>query len=177
MTSSIDPRAEVEAPVRRALDALVVRSTIGFAAAVFAVLVGIGAADGPLHTVAHLALPGVLVGVLFLRTAHVMLRREPIGTDGAWSRAREIERGETDLATFLSFLVPVAWLVGWSAILYRHAGHHDAAALVAIWLPLAGGLWFVTTIAWIHDCRERLARAVDESSRRFRAYWSEVRAT
>jgi hypothetical protein len=172
MAATVDPRTEVEAPIRRALGGLVVRSAVSFGGAVVAVLVSVQATQGALHVVGHVALPLVLGVVLLARGARVALRGSSVPTEDAWSRVRAIEPGETAFATFVASSVPLAWLVGGGAIIARHTSHHELAAVVAVWLPLALALWFLATIAWVHDGRDRLARGLDESDRRFRAYWT-----
>ena len=174
MAPTFDPRAEVEAPVRRAIDGLIMRSGVEFGAAVLAVILTIETSEGPLHSVGHFALPGLLLLILATRTVQLVLRRDGVPTDTAWARAREITPRDAGLATFVTSMVPVGWFVGGGAILLRHVGQVDLATLVCIVAPLAATLWLITTIAWAQICRDRLARAIEESERRFRKYWQQV---
>jgi hypothetical protein len=175
MTSSPDPRQLVEAPVHRALDFLVVRGAASFAVGVLAVLVTVMAPEGMVHQLGHAALPGVLLFVVLARAFHAAAARgEWIGA-GAWARAAEVNRPETQFAALVAVAVPVSWAAGLGAVLVRHASDPPAAAaILGVWLPLAAALWFLATIAWAGDCRERLARAHEAAEARFRAYWAGV---
>ena len=173
-----DPRFEVEAPIRGALNAIVIRATVTFAAVSLAVWATISMADGPLHAVAHLGLPALLLAVILWRAATVVVRgRPPISTEEAWAHARATHSGDTTFATLVAAMPPIAWLIGGIAIAVRHVEHHNLGAVLAVYLPLAAALWFFATLAWAQDCRERVARAVADSERRFRDYWSNVRTS
>jgi hypothetical protein len=177
MTSAdFDPHAAVTEPVRHALGWLVVRGVLSFAVAVTAVVVNVAAADGPLHLIGHVALPVVLGSVVLARIVHVALDREPWDGYDAWSRAAAVDRAETMMVALVAVVVPLGWIVGLGAILVHHLSQPaQLAEVLGVWAPAAGGLWAAATISWAGDCRERLARAVAESSRRFRAYWAGLR--
>ncbi len=178
MAGTGDPRFEVEAPIRAALNAIVLRATLTFIVVSLAVWATITAAHGPLHAVAHLGLPALMLGVILWRAATMVVRGQPpIPTDEAWARARATQPGDTLFATIVAAMPPIAWLVGGIAIAVRHVEHHNLGTVLAVYLPLAAALWFFATLAWAHDCRERVARAVADSERRFRDYWSNVRTS
>ena len=167
------PQADSE-PVVRALGGLIVAATASFALSVAAVLATIFAVDGQVHWIAHLSLPGLMVLVIAGRAAYV-LRRHRTPHDDAWARAREVDAFDTRLAQVLSVAVPLAWLVGSAAIVVRHWMDFQGLAIMAgMWLPLAAMLWILATFAWVDACRDRIATGLDESDRRFRAYWQDI---
>lgn len=173
-----DPDAQVAAPVRTALEFVLLRGVASFAVAAVAVVLPVLAPSGDLRLIGDLALPAVLVFVAIARTVHVLRRRTPIDGARAWSRAAGVDRGETILAAAMAVVVPVAWLAGLAAVLLRQsAGPVGLASAVMIWAPIALFLWLAATAAWAEDCSERLALALAESDRRFRAYWSDLRTT
>jgi hypothetical protein len=43
-----------------------------------------------------------------------------------------------------------------------------------IWLPLGGALWIFATFAWTDACRDRIGAGIEESDRKFRAYWRDI---
>ncbi|HEU4672723.1 MAG TPA: hypothetical protein VFS32_07485 [Candidatus Limnocylindrales bacterium] len=178
MTARLPDRADVEAPVRQALAFLVARGTASFAVAVAALLpISLGG-EGPLHEIGHALLPAVLAIVVVARTIHVGLVRQRADGTGVWARAYGTEPGETALAAATAIIVPVAWLVGGSAILVHHVSDPVPmpGAIAAVYGPAFVVLWVLATAAWAGDCRERLALAFAESERRFREYWERVRA-
>jgi hypothetical protein len=177
MTSSTtDPSAEVVAPVRGALEFLLIRGAASFAVAALAVVITILAPQGDMHLLGHAALPGVLVFVVLARIVHVIVDRRPYEGSGAWARAAAIDHGETTLAATVAVVVPAAWLIGGAAILAHHAVDRSSLGTVlGVWAPIGGALWFGAALAWAGDCRERLARALAESDRRFRDYWAGLR--
>lgn len=171
-----DPRADVEAPVVHALELIIARGAASFAVAVLTVLLSILAYPGHVDAVGHLALPVLLVFVALARAVHLAITRDDrVDGQGAWSRAADIDPWNARFAALVVFLVPAAWLIGGMAILARHTGtREELAAVVGVWGPLGAASWFAATLAWLGDCRERLARSLVESERRFRRYWTEV---
>jgi hypothetical protein len=169
------PAAIVEEPVRRELELVMTRGVASFAIGLLAVLVTAVSSDGVLHQVGHLALPGLLVLVVVARLTHVALTRDGPDGEKTWKRVHEIARTETLLAGVVAAAVPVMWAMGGVAILARHT-HHDAelGVVVGFWVPVGIILLGAATVAWLDDCRERLARAVREGERRFRTYWRDV---
>lgn len=177
-TASSDPAAAISQPVRGALEFVLLRGAASFAVAALAVVVTALPAGSGIYAFGHLALPGVLLFVVAARALHVLLPRAPFDGDRAWSRAAEVDRTETIFAAVTAVVVPVAWLVGGAAVLVHHASDAaSSAAVLVVWAPAGALLWLGATIAWADDCRERLALALDESDRRFRAYWSGLRPT
>ncbi len=177
MSVRIPSRADVEAPIRQALAALIARGTAAFAVAVAALVpIGLGT-EGPLHDLGHLLLPAVLAFVVLARTVHVAFVHPRADGSGVWARAWETEPGETALAVATAIVVPIAWLVGGSAILLHHLADPapTPGAIAAVYGPAFVVLWALATIAWAGDYRERLALAFAESERRFRVYWERVR--
>jgi hypothetical protein len=173
--SAPDPAIHIDEPVRRGLELLMTRGVASFAVGLLAVVVTAVSADGLLHQVGHLALPGLLAFVVVARTVHVVLTRDAPPDDAVWRRVLGIARTETVMAAAVAAAVPAMWALGGIAILLRHT-HHDAelGVVVGFWIPVGIILWGSATVAWLDDCRERLARAVRESERRFRTYWRNV---
>lgn len=165
-----DPAATVDEPVRRGLEMVMTRGVAAFAVGLLAVLVTAISAEGPIHEFAHFALPMLLVAVVVARIAHVVLARDAPDGEGVWQRAHAIARTETQLAGVAAVAVPVMWAIGGGAILVRHAGH-DLDVVVGFWIPFGVVVWGAASVAWLDDCRERLALALRESDRRFRTYW------
>lgn len=172
--SAPDPAAAVGEPVRRGLEILMSRGVASFAVGLLAVIVTAVSGAGLIHEFAHLALPGLLVAVVVARIVHVLLTRDAPDGDGIWRRVYAIARTETQLAGAVAAAVPVIWALGAAAILVRHAAHDaEIGVVVGFWIPFGLVLWGAASVAWLDDCRERLALAVRESDRRFRAYWQD----
>jgi len=172
-SSTVDP-AGVTEPVVHALDALIVGAAASFGLSVVAVFATAFAAEGHVHAIAHLSLPGLMGLVIVIRGVQ-LLRRHPEPRDDAWIRARGVSAFDSHLARVLSIAVPLAWLVGSGAILVRHApAFHDMFPGVGLWLPLGAALWILATFAWTDACRDRIAAGLDESDRRFRDYWRDI---
>jgi hypothetical protein len=172
-SSAVDP-AGVTEPVARALDALIVGAAASFGLSVVAVFATAFAAEGQIHEIAHLALPGLMGLVIVIRSVH-LLRRHPEPREDAWARARAVSSFDSHLARILSIAVPLAWLVGSAAILVRHASaFHDLFVGVGLWLPLGAALWILATFAWTDACRDKIAAGLDESDRKFRDYWRDI---
>ena len=173
-----DPDAQVAAPVRTALEFVLLRGAASFAVAAFAVVLPVVVPTAGLRVIGDLALPGVLVFVIVARALHVVLRHARIDGSRAWSRAAQVDHGEATIAAAVAVIVPVAWFVGLTAVLLRQSTEAvGLASAVMVWAPIGLFLWLGATMAWAEDCRERLALALAESDRRFRAYWSDLRAT
>lgn len=169
-----NPAANVDEPVRRGLEMLMTRGVASFAVGLLAVVVTAVSAEGLIHQLAHLALPGLLVAVVVARIVHVLLTRDAPDGEAIWRRVHGMARTETQLAGAVAAAVPFIWALGGGAILVRHAAHMgDLGVVVGFWVPFGVVLWGAASVAWLDDCRERLARAVRESDRRFRAYWQD----
>jgi hypothetical protein len=172
-SSTVDP-AGVTEPVVRALDTLIVGAAASFGLSVVAVLATAFAAEGHIHGIAHLSLPGLMGLVIVIRGMY-LLRRHPESRDDAWTRAGAVSSFDSRLARVLSIAVPLAWLVGSGAILVRHApAFQDLFVVLGLWLPLGAALWILATFAWIDACRDRITAGLDESDRRFRDYWRDI---
>lgn len=171
--STVDP-AGVTEPVVRALDTLIVGAAASFGLSIVAVFATAFAAEGHVHSIAHLSLP-ILMGMVIVLRGLQLLRRRSGPRDDAWSRARAVSAFDSQFARVLSIAVPLAWLVGGGAILVRHApGFHDLFIGAGIGLALALALGVFATFAWMDACRDRIADALDESDSRFRDYWRNV---
>lgn len=173
---SRDPNDEVLAPLDRTLDSLVTRGIAAFGVGLLALVVTVASANGPVHELAHFTLPGLLLAVVIRRLAHQRKSKdEELEGDGAWARAREARRWETTVAAAVTGAVPLMWLVGGGAILFRHASDVSSLALiVGIWIPLGTFLWGAAAYAFLANARERLALGLRDSDRRFRAYWQNI---
>ena len=177
MTNPVSgPSDEVLEPLDRTLDSLATHGIAAFAVGLLALLVTVAATQGIVHDISHLALPGLLLGIIARR--FVQQRRaadSDLVLDGAWSRAREARSRETVLAAIITGAVPIMWLVGGAAIFVRHAHDVvDVALIVGVFIPIGVGIWGVATSSWLAGARERLARALRDTDRRFRAYWQNI---
>ena len=177
MIRSTDPARAVAEPVEHALGALIAGAGVSFALSVVTVLFAVLSPDGPLHEVAHFGLLGVMGTVVAARVVHVLRRRRHVDPR-AWIRAREVHRSDARLAQWLTYAVPLAWLVGSVTILVHHLPDLGGAVFMAgAWLPVAAGLWVSAAFAWHDFCHDRLAGALDQSDRRYRKYWRDIART
>lgn len=164
----------VAAPVRRALDAIVLRAVGAFALAVFAVVVAaLPMADEGLHHLAYHLLPALLGGWIVVR--FVVALRTPSAPARAWDRAAELEPSEVGFARRVAAVMPLGVLFAGITLLAPHATdpEHTAQVLV-VFVPMFALLWFGATLAWSDFCREQLDRATRESDGRFRDYWASL---
>jgi hypothetical protein len=177
-----DPRRLVEAPIRHALTSLTARGVL-FVVAVSAVILlpaGPWPAAGFGHSAADLAailVTTTLLGyALLVRLASVVRGRLPDDTlANAWHAAREVEPADAMLALVVAGWVPVALAAALVVMTWPHLNDPNPAlrgAWAVLGLPPIVVAWIVATNSWLHACRESLARAEDESRRRFRAYWA-----
>jgi len=179
-----DPRQRVEAPVRRALASIAVRGVL-VVVGVLAVILGprIPALRLPGPT-AHALADATAIGVTVVLLAYSLLVRlvrrirSRIPDDAlarAWHAAREIDPPDALLALAVAGWVPVAIGVALLLMTWPHLNDPDPAlrgAWAVLGLPPIAVAWILATNAWLHACRESLARAEAESRRRFRGYWA-----
>jgi hypothetical protein len=172
--SNIDPSVVVAQPVARALHALIIGAVASFALSVAAALTAVLSPEGLAHEVAHFALVGVMSCIVLARGVHV-LRHGPNTDPDAWARARAVHRSDADLARVLTVSVPLAWLGGGVTIIVHHIGVlHGPGLVIGIWLPVAAAVWVLASFAWHDFWRDRIARALDESDRKYREYWRDL---
>lgn len=168
-----DPRREVVEPLRRALDAIVLRwlgvYVLAATCVVCPFLCGWGLA---VEDVVHACLPIFLVGFIGV---HLLWRRPTLRHDG-WRRAFEAEPGAARLALAVGGVAMAGVLFAMVAI-YCPLGERTALAeALGIWFPIlaplyAGAIWVAI------DCSVcRLGRSADASDRRFRSYWKHLSA-
>jgi hypothetical protein len=173
-----DPRALVEAPVRRELGWLVIRgiSLVGVVAAL-AVLPAVARLDVPTRD----GLPALATLVLLGYTAGSHLQRVVRGRvpederASAWDRASEVDASDALLARWVAWWVPVALFVALGLSLWPHMTDPNpalACAWVVLALPPVAVAWLIACSTWQDACRDGLARAGSESQARFRRYWS-----
>jgi hypothetical protein len=175
-TPELDPAKAVAQPVTRALDRLIIGAAAAFALSIAAVLAAVTAVDGPMHDYGHFALFGVMGLVILARAVHVVRRRHEPNAN-AWAHAQQLHGTDAVLARALTVSVPVAWLAGAGMILAHHeAVVHPAVPLMAAALPVAAVVWVLASLSWHDYCRDRIATALEESDRRYRAYWKDLGA-
>jgi hypothetical protein len=176
----IDPRTMVEAPVRRALTAMIGRGLVLILVMVVLAAVpvlahpDVGVRDG----IAMLAV-AVLVAYIVLVRASRFGRSHPSDDEleGAWTRAKEIDRDEAALGLLVAGWVPVGVILALGVLLWPHITDPNpalAAAWCVLGLPPMAMAGMVATTTWLAACRDDLARAERESDSRFRTYWSNV---
>lgn len=173
---SLDPNEEVMAPLDRSLDSLVTGGIAAFGVGLLALVVTVASASGPVHELAHFTLPALLAAVIIRRFARRRTATpEDLDEEAAWTRARAARRWEAALAAAITGAVPLMWLVGGGAILFRHASDVASLALiVGVWIPLGAFLWGAAAYAFLANAREKVALGLRDSDRRFRAYWQNV---
>jgi hypothetical protein len=171
-----DPRAVVEAPVRLALNGIVLRGMLGFALLALAVACPAPLGLDPMvHEAIHLAVPCLLIAVIVLVLGERIVRgRPPEATrDAAWVRAREMAPDEARLAAIAVAALPVALLGSLMALALPHLlDRSQLPTYVGLWIPLLIILTALTSAAWMDHCRDSIARAVADSEVRFRGYWA-----
>lgn len=178
MHHTLDPRHEVEAPVRRALAALVVRGVVLVALVIALVLLPSHPALGGLRDPATALVPIVLFAVTGLLRMERRVRGRP-GDEAraaAWTRARAVDEADTMLALVVAGWVPVALAAALVVLVAPHFSEPDLEVRGAWWgfgIPLLLTAWIVATNAWLDATRDELARACGEADRRFRAYWAD----
>lgn len=176
-TPDVDPVRAVAEPVIRALNALILGATAAFALTVGAVLVAMFAPEGPIHEYGHFALPVLMAFVVAARGIHI-IRRSRVPDPNAWGHAQRLHGWDAVLARGLTVSVPLAWLAGAITIIVHHESVlHPALPIMAAWLPIAAAVWILATFAWYDFCRDRVAAALAESDRRYRAYWKNLSRT
>lgn len=175
-----DPRFQVEAPVRGALNGVMVHG-IG--------LVGIVAAlafvPGAVHAAADLRYGAIAAAVVvlvgFAAAVRILAARhgrpDPALRDVAWSKAQELDAEDAMLGLLVAGWVPVALALALGVALWPHLTDPDgalAAAWVVLGVPPVVVAWIAAVDAWGDLCRDSLARAEVESAIRFRRYWAEL---
>jgi hypothetical protein len=182
-----DPRVAVQAPVRRALEGITLRGTLAFAFVAVAVacptLPGL---DPWFHELAHVAVPGFFVIAVAIGFVERQVRGRAMVTllgsgpwertrAEAWRRAQELAPEDTRLAMVLVAAVPVGVFGGLAALALPHLLRGDQVPeWVGLWAPALTILAILTSITWIEQCRDRIARAVASSNAELRAYWAGV---
>lgn len=170
-----DARETVHAPVVDALNAIIVRSAIGFAIVAGAAAVPIiFKLDPAIHEAFHLALP--VAGVLYAASVWVLIGRRPLIEGDPWQHADEVDPGLTRLARLTSSAMLVGWLAAVAAVLVNHHLTSMLATVGTLFIdvPLIGGVWVIAAAAWRRTCRVLLARAEHLAADRLRAYWRTV---
>jgi hypothetical protein len=177
MRDSIDPRNEVEAPVRHALAALVFRGVVLVGLVAALVLLPSHPALGALREPATALVPMVLFSVALLLRIERRVRGRPdeASRAAAWARARAVDEADATLALVVAGWVPVALAAALVVLVGPHFSEPDLEVRGAWWgfgIPLLLTAWIVATNAWLDATRDELARASGEADRRFRAYWA-----
>jgi hypothetical protein len=169
----IEPQRRIDEPLRRALDAILVR-WLGLY-----VLAGTSAALPLLCRVDHAhmalwraALPLFLLGFIAVHLVH----RHRARRDDGWERAMRADAGTARVALSVGLAGLFAVALALVAIFCPYESPLEAIALLGIWAPILVPLYAVS--AWVAiDCaRRRLAASADEADRRLREYWQGVAA-
>lgn len=173
----MDPRAQVEAPVRAALARLVLTGTAVFAGAMalgLACTVG-GLDDMAWHMTTHVGAAVLLLAFLVLsQVARVVHRRPPASLrDDAWSRAYEIDRTDAQVAAIVTAAAPVGVFAMLAVMTWPHLmSRATRAEEYGLWLPILVILWVLSTVRWVEIARDTIARSIEASEQRWRAYWA-----
>lgn len=170
--------ARVGAPFRSALDAIVARATVAYAAAAVAVACPVITQLEPrLHLVVHHVLPAMLLGYVAIALIRAAQHRGTEPRPEAWGRAAETDRSRAWLAVAVAAFAPVGVLAACVLLVLPGCTSLDAeerGLAVGLQLPLLLVLWAGAVAAWREECRDRLARAADAADGALRTYWAEV---
>ena len=173
-----DRLRDVEAPVRRALAALVFRGIVLVGVVLALVLLPSHPALGGLRDATTVLVPLALFGVAAL----VRIERHVRGLPGeddrstAWVRARDVDEADATLALLVAGWVPVALAAALVVLVGPHFAEPDLEVRGAWWafgIPVLLAGWTVATSSWLAATRDELARALGESDRLLRAYWAD----
>lgn len=170
-----DPRAMVEAPVRAALGRLLVGGVGVFLGAVaLGLACTLGGMSQTWHLGTHVGAAGtMLVFLVATQVARVRGRPSALARDEAWPRAYEVDRADAQLAAVAVAAAPVAVFAMLAVMTWPHfLARETRAEQYGLWLPIFAILWVFSTVRWVDVCRDHLARSIEASQRRWRAYWS-----
>ena len=171
-----DPRSFIDAPVIGALNRLVLRAVIGFSVVAGSASVPlILHLDPPIHQAFHFLVPGVWVAGAALIAALLVLRPPPREPD-VWSRAAEVDAGQTRFARLVSAVMMVGWLAAFVVVLAHHhlTSPREVFVTFGIIVPLTLAAWIVAVVAWSAWSRASLARALHEAAGRLRHHVSHL---
>ena len=166
MDEPLDPRREMEAPVRRALAALVFRGVVLVGLVAALVLLPSHPALGGLREPATALVPIVLFSVAGLLRIERRVRGRPDDESRAtaWSRARAVDEADAMLALVIAGWVPVALAAALVVLVGPHFSEPDLEIRGFWWgfgIPLLLTAWVVATNAWLSrrlTCRCRVSR-------------------
>jgi hypothetical protein len=171
-----EPRAMVEAPVRAALGRLVVGGTGVFLAAVaLGLACTVGGMSEAWHLATHVGAAAAMLAFLVTTQVarHVRGRPPELLRGEAWSRAYDVDRADAQLAAVVVAGVPAGVFAMLAVMAWPHLlDRATRAEEYGLWLPILAILWVFSTVRWVDVCRDHLARSVEASERRWRAYWS-----
>ena len=170
-----DPRAAVRAPFVTALNGIIVRAALGFAAVAavtaFPLLVRL---DDAIHGAVHLVLP--IGWLVYAAVAGYLNRRSGPVVGEPWVHASEAEPGLTRFAAATSGFLIGGWLAALVAVLVHHhlSTPTDIALTFALYVPSLVVPWALASWVWSRRCRHALARADARSNDLLRVYWQSV---
>ena len=172
-----EPRAFVEAPLRRTLTILLIHLLALFTLSVlFCAVPTLCQLPAELDLACHLVVPAMLVGYVIVDGARRWRHRIAATVQAiAWARAGDLDRDLTDLIALVGVFAALA--VGTTvAFLVMHLAADPGlrhVALSFIFVAL-GTIYALGVHDWVADWGRRLGRRCDETDARFRAYWAGV---
>ena len=178
--SAPDPRAVVDAPIRRALWRVVaggvaLAGTMGVLAAVPLAWDLDVDTDDAIAKIAPVLLLGYAAVVQLSRRLQGAASESALAD--AWDRARLVDPDDALLGRIIAAWVPIGLLMALGALIWPHLTDRNPA-LAAAWsvlgVPPFVVAWLVASSTWLASCREGLARAEGESDALFRTYWANV---
>ena len=167
-----DPRAAIRAPFVTALNGIVTRAVIGFAAVtVLTVIPLLVRLDDTVHTIAHLVLPAGWL--LYAALGEAANRRDPPVHGNPWAPAAEAEPGLTRFAIVIAGFMIGGWLAAVVAVLVHHhlGSPTDIAVTFAVYVPSMVVPWALASWVFARRCARSLASAESRSSDLLRVYW------
>ena len=165
-----DPRRALAEPLRRTLDALVLRwLSIYLLAASVVIGPALCDLDPPLQDLTHAVLPVFLVGFIVFHLLHRRTHRP----DG-WRRAFEEDPSNARFALTVALAAGVGVLAALIAIFCPHGDPMTLTVALGIWLPIMGPLYGVAFWLGVDCSLTQLGRSADDADRAFRSYWRRV---
>ena len=171
-----DPRGAVREPLRSAIDWIIAWGVVGYVLAVVAVTVPAWCPlPHPLHEAAQVSLPIVVAVHLLVRSILRLKTGAPTAeaTARAWSEARDTDPSGTRLAAIIVAGGSLGLLIAMAVFAVPHlANDTERGMWAALYVPILAALWGLATVSFAEGSRDRLAHALEELDRRFRAYWA-----
>lgn len=166
-----EPQRRVSEPIRRALDAIILRWLAVYVVAASAAACPVLCAfDERLMPLCRAALPVFLVGFIGVHLVH---RRRARRSDG-WRRAFEADPGNARMAIIVGACGLAGVALSLASLFCPYESFVHALGIIGIWVPIFAPLYAVAVWVAVDCAGRRLARSADDADRSFRDYWRGV---